>query len=94
LVSPHRISRCEVTPDQNLTLSSPRGRPVILAFYPADWNPVCGDQLMLYHETLTEFHKHNAELVGISVDGVWCHPVFARDGAWRKMLSPLAKHRR
>jgi peroxiredoxin len=32
-----------VTPDRNLTLSNLRGKPVILAFYPADWSPVCGD---------------------------------------------------
>jgi peroxiredoxin len=51
----------------------------MLAFYPADWSPVCGDQATLHHEILIEFHKHNAELVGISVDGVWCHAVFARD---------------
>ncbi len=32
-----------VTPDQMLSLKELRGRPVILAFYPADWSPVCGD---------------------------------------------------
>src|SRR4030088_3429045 len=68
-----------VTPDQNLTLSDLRGKPVILAFYPADWSPVCGDQVTLCNEILPEFHKHNAELLGISVDGVWCHAAFARD---------------
>lgn len=31
------------TPDQNLSLSELKGKPVILAFYPADWSPVCGD---------------------------------------------------
>ena len=36
-----------VTPDQTLSLSELRGRPVILAFYPADWSPVCGDQMAL-----------------------------------------------
>jgi hypothetical protein len=35
-----------VTPDQNLTLSDLRGKPVILAFYPADWSAVCGDQML------------------------------------------------
>src|ERR1700704_4906167 len=60
-----------VIPDQNLTLSDLRGKPVILAFYPADWSPVCGDQVTLYNEILPEFHKHGAELLGISVDGVW-----------------------
>jgi peroxiredoxin len=67
-----------VTPDQNLTLSDLRGKPVILAFYPADWSPVCGDQMTLYNEILPEFRKHGAELLGISVDGVWCHAAFAR----------------
>jgi peroxiredoxin len=33
-----------VTPDQKLSLQELRGHPVILAFYPADWSPVCGDQ--------------------------------------------------
>src|SRR3981189_2785194 len=68
-----------VTPDQDLTLSDLRGRPVILAFYPADWSPVCGDQMTLYNEVLPEFRKNDAELLGISVDGVWCHAAFARD---------------
>ena len=50
-----------------------RGQPVILAFYPADWSPVCGDQMALYNEVLPEFQRFGAELLGISVDGVWCH---------------------
>lgn len=66
-----------VTSDQTLSLSDLRGRPVILAFYPADWSPVCGDQMSLYNEVLPEFHKFGAELLGISVDGVWCHQAFA-----------------
>ncbi len=71
--------KLHVTPDQTLSLSELRGRPVILAFYPADWSPVCGDQMALYNEILPEFQKHNAELIGISVDGVWCHAAFAKD---------------
>lgn len=68
-----------VTPDQKLTLSELLGRPVILAFYPADFSPVCGDQMGLYNEVHSEFTKHHAELLGISVDGVWCHAQFAQD---------------
>ncbi len=68
-----------VTPDQRLKLSELRGKAVILAFYPADWSPVCGDQMALYNEILSEFHKFGAELLGISVDGVWCHEAFAKD---------------
>jgi peroxiredoxin len=75
-----------VTPDQSLSLSELRGRPVILAFYPADWSPICGDQMALYNEILSEFRKFNAELLGISVDGVWCHEAFAKD---RRLHFPL-----
>ena len=75
-----------VTPDQTLSLQELRGRPVILAFYPADWSPVCGDQMALYNEVLPEFHRFNAELLGISVDGVWCHAAFSRD---RNLHFPL-----
>jgi peroxiredoxin len=68
-----------VTPDQSLALRELRGKPVILAFYPADWSPVCGDQMAVYNEILSEFQKYEAELLGISVDGVWCHAAFAKD---------------
>ena len=74
------------TPDQKLKLSELRGRPVILAFYPADWSPVCGDQVALYNEILPDFREYGAELIGISVDGAWCHAAFARD---RKLHFPL-----
>jgi peroxiredoxin len=68
-----------VTPDQTLSLSELRGKPVILAFYPADWSPVCGDQMSLYNEIHSEFQKYEAQILGISVDGVWCHEAFAKD---------------
>jgi peroxiredoxin len=74
------------TPDQKVSLADLRGKPVILAFYPADWSPVCGDQMALYNEILPEFHRAGAQLLGISVDGVWCHAAFA---ATRKLRFPL-----
>ena len=74
------------TPDQKVSLSDLRGKPVILAFYPADWSPVCGDQMALYNEILPEFRRHEATLMGISVDGAWCHAAFA---ASRKLHFPL-----
>jgi peroxiredoxin len=64
-------------PDAELRLSDLRGRPVILLFYPADWSPVCGDELAIFNEILPEFQQHEAELVAISVDSVWCHQAFA-----------------
>jgi peroxiredoxin len=67
------------TADQTVSLSEFRGKPVILAFYPADWSPVCGDQIALYNQILPEFRHYGAELLGISVDGVWCHQAFEKD---------------
>jgi peroxiredoxin len=74
------------TPDQTVSLHEFRGRPIILAFYPADFSPVCGDQMTLYNEILSEFRQFNAELLGISVDGVWCHLAFSKD---RNLHFPL-----
>ncbi len=78
--------RLHSTPDQEVSLSDFRGGPLILAFYPADWSPVCGDQMALYNEVLPEFRKHKAQLLGISVDGAWCHQAFAQA---RKLHFPL-----
>jgi peroxiredoxin len=74
------------TPDQKLSLSELRGRPVVLVFYPEDWSPVCSDQLALYQELLPEFERFVAQLVAISVDGIWCHLAFAKD---RNLHFPL-----
>ena len=74
------------TPDQTVALTDFLGQPVILAFYPADWSPVCCDQMALYNEVLSEFRRHNAALLGLSVDGAWCHLAFARQ---RKLQFPL-----
>ncbi|MGD2206620.1 MAG: peroxiredoxin [Anaerolineae bacterium] len=60
-----------------VTLRDFRGRPIVLVFYPADWSPVCGDQLTLYNEILPMFEAHNAQVLAISVDGKWCHRAFA-----------------
>ena len=46
-----------VTPDQSLSLDDFDGRRVVLAFYPADWSPVCGDQMSLYNHVLPEFRR-------------------------------------
>jgi peroxiredoxin len=76
----------KTTPDRKVSLADFGGKRLILVFYPADWSPVCGDQTALYNEILPEFQRFGAELVGISVDGVWCHAAFAED---RKLRFPL-----
>lgn len=73
-------------PDQTVSLSEFLGQPVVLAFYPADWSPVCGDQMTLYNELMPEFQQLNAQLLGISVDGKWCHQAFRQS---RNLRMPL-----
>ena len=74
------------TPNQRVSLADFLGKPLILAFYPADWSPVCTDQMALYQEVMPEFRRYDASLLGISVDGVWCHLAFAKD---RNLKFPL-----
>jgi peroxiredoxin len=75
-----------VAPDQKISLADYRGRNTVLVFYPADWSPVCGDQLAVYNQLRPMFQDHGAEIVAISVDSVWCHAAFARE---RKIGFPL-----
>ena len=74
------------TSDQEVSLKDFLGNPAILAFYPADFSPVCGSELTLFNEVLPEFKKHDAQLFGISVDNIWSHLAFAKE---RNLHFPL-----
>ncbi|HVJ20470.1 MAG TPA: redoxin domain-containing protein [Polyangiaceae bacterium] len=74
------------TPDQTVSLSDFTDHPVVLVFYPADWSPVCGDEVTLFNELLPEFRRLDANVLGISVDSAWSHVAFARE---RKLSFPL-----
>lgn len=75
-----------VSPAQRVALREFLGRPVVLAFYPADWSPVCGDQMALYSALFDEFDRYGAVVLGISVDGAWCHDAFTEA---RRLRIPL-----
>ena len=76
----------KTTPDQSVSLRDFLGRHVVLAFYPADWSPVCSDEMGLYAQLMSEFKKLDAEVLGISVDGIWTHLAFSKD---RRLNFPL-----
>ena len=61
---------------EKVSLADYRGRKVMLVFYPADFSPVCGDQLSIYQEVKPQIAEQGVELVGISVDSVWAHKAF------------------
>lgn len=73
------------TPDRDFTLSE-LGSPAVLIFYPGDWSPVCGDELSMFETASQMLAKHDARLVGISVDSAWSHMAFGED---RKLDYPL-----
>jgi peroxiredoxin len=73
------------TPDQKVSLAEFDG-PVVLVFYPADWSPVCSDELSVFSAANKLFRARGAQILGISVDGPWCHEVFKEQ---RKVAFPL-----
>lgn len=84
--SPAPDFRLRDTPDQKVGLSDFKGQLTVLIFYPADFSPVCGDELVLFNELLSEFRKYEAQLIGISCDNVWSHLAFAKE---RNLHYPL-----
>jgi alkyl hydroperoxide reductase subunit AhpC len=51
---------------------------VVLVFYPADFTPVCTNELAMIQQDLGKFAAANAEVVGLSTDTVFCHSAFQR----------------
>jgi peroxiredoxin len=76
----------QTCPGETVRLRDFRGFPVVLVFYPADWSPVCGDQVTLYNEALEEFDALGAKILGVSVDSCWCHQAYAQA---KKLRFPL-----
>jgi len=65
-------------PGQTVELSHWLGKPVVLIFYPGNWEPVSMDQLLAYQEALAEGTPFQAIFAAISVDHPWSHLAFAR----------------
>jgi xanthine dehydrogenase YagT iron-sulfur-binding subunit len=74
---------------RRVTLSDLRGQPVILAFYPPDWDPSRADQLAHFNWLVRQVPGVNAELLGISMDGMWCQLAFADDAVRVPLLADL-----
>jgi peroxiredoxin (alkyl hydroperoxide reductase subunit C) len=60
-----------------LTLSSYRGKYVVLFFYPLDFTFVCPTEIVAFDDALPEFKQKNCEVIGVSVDSHYAH------WAWR-----------
>ena len=65
-----------VTPEnliEPFTLSSLRGKYVVLFFYPMDFTFVCPTELVAFDNAIEKFKALNAELVSVSVDSEYSH---------------------
>lgn len=58
---------------ETLTLSSLKGKYVVLFFYPLDFTFVCPTELHAFQEKLSEFHSKNAVVIGCSIDSAYSH---------------------
>lgn len=65
-------------PEEYMSLSSLRGKNVILAFYPADWSGGCTKEVCTLRDTFAELAKLNATVLGISGDYVFSHHEWAK----------------
>jgi|SRR5687767_1459784 len=64
--------------DERMTLSSLKGKNVVLAFYPADWSGGCTTEVCTFRDTFMEFGKLNAVVLGVSGDYVFSHHEWAK----------------
>lgn len=65
-----------VMPDNSfaeLTLSSFRGRYVVLFFYPLDFTFVCPSEIIAFDKAVSRFEEKNTQVIGVSVDSHFTH---------------------
>ena len=69
-----------------VTLSALRGRPVVLAFFPAAFSSVCTKELCTFQDQLARLNQATARVFGISVDTFFTLKAFQAD---QKLTFPL-----
>lgn len=69
-----------------VTLSKLRGHPVVLVFYPADFSPICTNELCAYSDEHSLFAEKGAKVFGISRDSIWAHRAFKEQHKLRQSL--------
>jgi peroxiredoxin (alkyl hydroperoxide reductase subunit C) len=85
-----------VLPDNTfgqITLSSFKGKNVVLFFYPLDFTFVCPSEILAFNKKVDEFKKRNTEVIGVSVDSKFTHLAWKNtpleDGGIGKIQYPL-----
>tara|TARA_B100000886_G_scaffold139551_2_gene94388 strand:+ start:3466 stop:3927 length:462 start_codon:yes stop_codon:yes gene_type:complete len=66
------------TAKEPISLSSYRGKTVILAFYPGAFTGVCDKEMCAFQDNMAKLNDAAATVIGISVDSPWANAEFAR----------------
>jgi peroxiredoxin len=69
-----------------VTLSAQRGRPIVLAFFPAAFSSVCTKELCTFRDSMARLNQANAQVYGISVDSFFALKAFQDS---QKLTFPL-----
>ena len=76
--------------NQEVTLSSLRGAPVVLVFYPLDFSPLCTNELCGIRDDYSMFEDKGAKVFGISRDSTWTHKAFIqKEGLKHSLLADM-----
>ena len=76
--------------NQEVKLSSLRGSPVVLVFYPADFSPICTNELCGIRDDFSAFKAKGAKVFGLSRDSSWAHRAFIeREGLKHSLLADM-----
>nr|BAD66880.1 peroxiredoxin [Entamoeba moshkovskii] len=78
---------------KEVDISEYKGKYLVLLFYPLDWSSVCPTELIGYSEIFSQFKELNCEVLGVSVDSVYCHQAWCetekKNGGVGKLNFPL-----
>jgi peroxiredoxin (alkyl hydroperoxide reductase subunit C) len=75
--------------ESKFSLSSLRGKHVVLFFYPLDFTFVCPTEILAFDEKLDEFKSRNAEVIGVSVDSVYTHLAWKNTAVDQGGIGPI-----
>jgi peroxiredoxin 2/4 len=79
--------------EDDFTLSSFRGKYVLLFFYPLDFTFVCPSEILAFDRANSEFAEHNCQIIGVSIDSPYSHYAWknmpVQDGGIGKISFPL-----
>jgi peroxiredoxin (alkyl hydroperoxide reductase subunit C) len=77
----------------NFTLSSLKGKKIMLFFYPLDFTFVCPSEILAHHHRVAQFAEKGVEVVGVSIDSQFTHNAWRntapKDGGLGKIDFPL-----